>query len=120
MTLYIYDLGHYISLNTPQNQKNEYNIQRLKKYNDVVVTRQFLYVHIEETFDFIIVSHFSEISFSSRFIAFFVCTVPKITPYFQFFSSILSLKGNKKGFSKNIEKVRHGFKDMSFTNTFVK
>jgi len=85
MTLYIYDLGHYIPLNTPQNQQIEYHIQRLKRYKDAVVTPKFLYVHIEETFGFIIVSHFSEISFSSRFIAFLVCRVPKITPYSQLF-----------------------------------
>ena len=36
----------------------------------------FLYIHIEDTFGFIIVSHFLEISFSSSFIAVFVCTVP--------------------------------------------
>ena len=39
---------------------------------------------------------------------------------FSLFSSILSLKGNKKGFAKNLEKVRHDFKDTSFTNTLAK
>ena len=111
MKLYIYDLVRYIPLYVPQNHKWEYHIQKLKRYKELVVKPLFLYVHIEEPFGFKIVSHFLEISFSSRFIAFFVCT---------FFFLFLSLKGNEKGFTKNLEKVRHDFVDTSFVKTFTK
>ena len=39
---------------------------------------------------------------------------------FSLFFLFLSLKGNKKGFTKNLEKVRHDFVDTSFVNTFTK
>ena len=39
---------------------------------------------------------------------------------FSVFSSILSLEGNKKGLTKNLEKARHDFRDTSFTNTLAK
>ena len=44
---------------------------------------------------------------------------PKLRSIFSF-SSILSLKGNKKRFIENIEKVRHDFQDISFTNKLAK
>ena len=80
----------------------------------------FLYVHNYEGFGFIIVSQFFEISFFSRFIAVFVETVFKIKTKISVFSSICSLKANKKGITKNLEKLRHNFVDTSFVNTFTK
>ena len=84
------------------------------------MTLIFLYVHNYEGFGFIIVSQFFEISFFSRFIEVFVETVLTIKTKISVFSSIRSLKANKKGITKNLEKLRHNFVDTSFVNTFTK
>ena len=84
------------------------------------MTLIFLYVHNYEGFGFIIVSQFFEISFFSRFIEVFVETVLTIKTKISVFSSIRSLKANKKGITKNLEKLRHDFVDTSFVNTFTK
>ena len=79
-----------------------------------------LYVHNYEGFGFIIASQFSEISLFSRLIAVFVETVLTIKSKISVFSSICSLKANKKRITKNLEKLRHDFVDISFVNIFTK